>query len=410
MSNTNKDLDIDLGSDPEGDFDPFALDDDLEDDTPPEPPAEKPKAEKPAQKQVAASSANPIEAAVNAAETKEAEKSQQSLMEKPPVFEYAGASEAIEDSSQTFDELRIEKAKDFPELQDGKRASWTVEYGKISKIVADPKGTSIAKMKSDIETSKEFLDSLKKAKDKNPVCKIKPKVTAQSKGTMSAYKGVFTNMDDAIVSGKVISFVPARDGKVYEIRNTDIGRFTTPAGKCDSLDDVKAGFLRTLPLIPAEMMFKIISFFRYFMSLGSEQEALVNIYWDKCNPGFFIDVPKQIVSKASVDSEISNDLSDDRFIHYMDIHSHNSMKASFSSIDDRDERATRLYTVIGNLDKYLPDIKTRFSNGGTFHEIEPSEVFEHIETSFPIAWTENVSFRSLHGDDGSENLKAGATL
>ena len=132
--------------------------------------------------------------------------------------------------------------------------------------------------------------------------------------------------------------------------------------------------------------------------------------WDKINPGYFVDVPKQVVTKASVHSQISDDYTNDRYIHFMDIHSHNSMKAFFSSIDDRDERATRLYTVIGHLDKYLPDIKTRFSNGGTFHEIDPSEVFERVETSFPDTWTENVSFRPLHRDDKSENLKVRTAL
>jgi hypothetical protein len=30
----------------------------------------------------------------------------------------------------------------------------------------------------------------KRGADKNPACKVKPRVTAQSKGTPSAYKGV----------------------------------------------------------------------------------------------------------------------------------------------------------------------------------------------------------------------------
>lgn len=36
--------------------------------------------------------------------------------EKPPVFAYAGATETIGDTSMTFDELRIEKAGDFRSL------------------------------------------------------------------------------------------------------------------------------------------------------------------------------------------------------------------------------------------------------------------------------------------------------
>ena len=158
--------------------------------------------------------------------------------------------------------------------------SWTVEYGKIVKAVADPKGTSIGKMKADIETSKEFLDSFKRARDKNPACKVKPRVTAQSKGTVSVYKGVFANMGDAVASGKVISIVPAKDGNVYEIRNTKMGQFITPVVGCELLSDVRAGFIPALPRIPSNLLVKIIAFFRYFMRHGANNEVLLNIYWD----------------------------------------------------------------------------------------------------------------------------------
>jgi len=398
------DEDLDLGSAPSGeDFDPFATDDDLGDEPAAEPlkapvsagnPTAKPEADS-----TEAASGNPLESAITTAENKEAEKSQQNLFEKLPVFEYAGAAENIEDASKTFEELRIEKAADFPELDDGKRVSWTVEYGKITKTVADPKAASIGKMKSDIETSKEFLDSLKKAKDKNPACKIKPRVTAQSKGTASAYKAVFTNMDDAKAAGKVISIVPARDGKVYEIRNTEMGKFITPVTGCELLSDVRAGFIPALPLIPADLMMRIISFFRYFMGNGNEHEVLVNIYWDKQNREFIVDAPEQTVTKVSVESNENLDFAHDRYIHYMDIHSHNSMKAFFSAIDDADEKATRLYTVIGNLHEYFPDVKTRISNGGKFLEIDPAEVFELAAKPFPSEWKNNVHFRAPHDND-----------
>ncbi|MDR0963393.1 MAG: hypothetical protein LBM60_02110 [Clostridium sp.] len=189
---------IDLGSDPMmDDFDPFASDDELEQDIPAEASKQKQAKKSPSP---TPAPANPMASAINAAETKEAEKAKQGLFEKPPVFEYAGATDEIEDTVKTFDELRIEKATDFPELEDGKRVSWTMEYGKIVKTVSDPKATSIGKMKAEIETSKAFLDSLKKAKDKNPACKVKPRVTAQSKGASSAYKGVFTSLEDAETS------------------------------------------------------------------------------------------------------------------------------------------------------------------------------------------------------------------
>jgi len=404
----NKDM-IDLGSVPIGDdFDPFAEEDAAESeatDTTEDTPEFETQAESTEETQAEdpAPELPKLEAPAKApATTAKDTNADDALSDKPPVFEYAGATENIDDTAKTFDELRIEKATDFPELDDGKKVSWTVEYGKITKTVADPKGMSIGKMKSDIEASKEFADALKKrGADKNPACKIKPRVTAQSKGqavVASSYRGVFTNMDDAEAAGKVISIIPAKDGKVYEIRRAEMGKFITPVVGCDLLSDVRAGFNPALPRVPMELIFKVISFFRYYMNLGAEKEALVNIYWDKVNPGYFVDVPKQVVTKASVESQINDDYTDDRYIHFMDIHSHNSMKAFFSPTDNADEKATRLYTVIGNLHEYFPDIKTRISNGGKFLDIDPLEVFEFEDCSFPVKWTENVQFRKQHND------------
>lgn len=403
--NNNKNDLFDLGSDPvEVDFDPFAEDDMADDENhaeasnqqeaKPEEPAEAP-AQTPAPADTPTdSSAKTVE---SKAEPKEADKPQQDNTEKPPVFEYAGAMEVIDDTSKTFDELRIEKSSDFPELEDGKRVSWTVEYGKITKTVTDPKGTSIGKMKSDIETSKEFADSLKKrGADKNPTCKVKPRVTAQSKGVASTYKGVFCNLEAAEAAGKVISIVPSRDGNVYEIRNTEMGRFITPVtagspgGSCELLSDVRAGFIPALPHIPMELVMEIVSFFRHYMSDGMEREVLVNVYWDTEEKRFLIDAPEQTVTKASVNSKTNDMYAGNRYIHYMDIHSHNSMKAFFSGIDDKDERATRLYSVIGNLHEYFPDIKTRISNGGKFMEINPEDVFELVTRPFPDDWKGKV--------------------
>jgi len=365
--NDNNNYNIDLGSDTE-EFDPFASEDELDDgadDTTVDTPAPQPIVQKQA-KTVAITnnnsndSDNSVANATDNAETKYTEKAKISLYEKPPIFDYAGATENIEDSSLTFDELRIAKATDFPELEDGKRVSWTVEYGKITKTVTDAKGTSIAKMKSDIETSKAFTDALKKSKDKNPVCKVKPRVTAQSKGVVLAsdYKGVFRNMSEVEEAGKVISYLPARDGKVYETRKTLFGRFTTPVVGCELLSDVKAGFIpaEDIPRIPMDLTMKIISFFRHYSRFGNGNEALVNIYWDSHNEEFIVDTPTQIVSKTSVYSKENLDYTDDRFIHFMDIHSHNSMQAFFSHVDDEDEKATRLYTVIGRLDSYFPEL------------------------------------------------------
>ena len=142
---------------------------------------------------VEAPAENPIAAAF---EQKTAENTKKGLLEKPPVFYHKGVKEEIDDPSMTFEELRIRKSDDFTDLEEGKRVSWSVEYCGIRKEVKDPKGTTIISMKEMIERSREFLDALKKTKDKAPCCYVKPKVEMKTKGN-AAYKGKFGTLEEA---------------------------------------------------------------------------------------------------------------------------------------------------------------------------------------------------------------------
>ena len=412
----NDDEILDIGSVDEDDFDPFGDDDfELESQQHEEKKAEEKKAaekkaadKKPPQKKDSGkeSPSNPLEAEISAAEEKDAETARDGLFSKPPVFAYAGVTEDIEDTSITFDELRIEKSEDFPELDDGKRVSWTVQYGKIMKSVPSPRKKTIAELKSEIETSKEFLDSLKKAKDKTPACKLVPKVTAQSKGRMASYKGVFSSFDEAEQYGKAISLFPSGDGKVYEMRKTEMGRFITPVSETNDIRKVRAGFTPALPLIPAEILFEILQFFKYMAHKGS-YEALANIYWDKQEQSFVVDIPKQKVSRVSVSSRLSGAFDSDRFLHYMDIHSHNNMNAFFSETDNRDEKAARVYAVVGKVTGFFPEIKVRIANSRSFVEIDPSVVFESVAAvqDFPEEWKKAVLLESDGADEKRAFLK-----
>ena len=87
---------------------------------------------------------DPLTAAVAEQEAKAEQKTAKSLFEKAPVLAYGSAREDITDPGMTFEELRIAKSADFPELSEGKKVSWTVEYGKTVKAITDPKGTTIA--------------------------------------------------------------------------------------------------------------------------------------------------------------------------------------------------------------------------------------------------------------------------
>ena len=332
----------------------------------------------------------PLTAAMAEQEAKTGQKAAKSLFEKAPVFAYGSAKEEITDPSMTFEELRIAKADDFPELGEGKRVSWSVEYGKTTKNITDPKGTTIASVKAEIEQSKGFLDTLKKAKEKNPDCLVKPRVTAQSKG-IASYKGVFTSLEEAQESDKAICLFPGGDGKVYELRKTELGEFIAPKNNVTDFAVVRAGFTPALPLVPMELLAQIVSFFRCCMTGPEKFEALAHILWDKQEQEFVVRVPTQSVTRAHIDADLSGeDLSGERYLHYIDIHSHNTMEAKFSSIDDEDEQATRIYIVMGRLDMFFPDMTVRMSCGGTYLELDPGCVLESFGAVFPQEWRTKV--------------------
>lgn len=346
----------------------------------------------PAKAPAEAPAENPIAAAF---EQKTAENTKKGLLEKPPVFYHKGVKEEIDDPSMTFEELRIRKSDDFTDLEEGKRVSWSVEYCGIRKEVKDPRGTTIISMKEMIERSREFLDALKKTKDKDPCCYVKPKVEMKTKGN-AAYKGKFGTLEEARNSDKVICLIPSNDGRIYELRKMEQGEFIAPKKNVVDFSEVRAGFSPALPKIPAELMGQIIAFFRAFMTDHGENEAFAQIYWDKAEKRFFAYVPKQSVCKEEVEADLQDCLYDDeeRYLCYADIHSHNSMDAFFSGKDDQDERSTGLYLVLGKLDKFYPDVKARIFCGDSFVSIDPNIVMEGLEQPFPKEWLTQVSIRS----------------
>ena len=93
------------------------------------------------------------------------------------------------------------------------------------------------------------------------------------------------------------------------------------------------------------------------------------------------------------------DIDEEKFLLVMEVHSHNTMGAVFSRTDDKDEIATRLYTVIGRLDKVFPDMTTRISVGGKHLVIDPAIVFDSIGGEFPEKWKEAVEIRKYQKEE-----------
>lgn len=103
-------------------------------------------------------------------------------------------------------------------------------------------------------------------------------------------------------------------------------------------------FSKTLPKIPFAVFEEIKRFFKEVYKLY-KSEVYCSIVWDKeCND-YFIHVPKQVVSGAQVNYE--NELQNPNYVEVAQYHSHSDFAAFFSSGDNKDEVAGKLFGVIG---------------------------------------------------------------
>ena len=321
------------------------------------------------------------------------------LANAAPVFEYGSIREDITDPAMTFEQLRVKMSADCPELEARSHVSWTVGYAGITERVSSA-DASIFETKAKIEKGRKFKDALKKLKekDRDPVCTVKPTVTAQKKGVLRfpGYKGLFCSTEQAEQSDKAIAYIPAQDGRVYEMRRNGIGTFIAPSQHIAELEGVRSGFHMSLPRLPAALLAQIIAFFRRVcVDYGRDVEALVNVLWDRQGRQYVLHVPPQRIDKASVETDLSQQPDPERYLHVMDVHSHNTMAARFSRTDDADEQATRLYMVIGRLDRYYPDIRCRFACGGRHVEVPAEQVCERTDVPFAPEWLKAVQETGL---------------
>lgn len=153
---------------------------------------------------------DPFAAALKKAQSQSEERLSESFAEKEAIFTYGKAKDPISEHDCTFEELRQKYETDFPELSETKKVSWTINYGKVTKSIVNPGSDKVYDIKTEIEKSKSFLDSIKKAKtdaEKHPECLVKPRVTAQSKGEalrLPSYKEICFSNEEAQTSAKPI--------------------------------------------------------------------------------------------------------------------------------------------------------------------------------------------------------------
>lgn len=339
----------------------------------------------------ASTSIDPFVALQKQQEQRELEQLLEPLRKKNPVFKYGDKDDELTDPDETFLLLKQRMEGEFSEFQEG-AVAWKVEYGKETKTVS--KNTDkIHEVKKQIEESKAFQERLRKAKtdaERSPVCYVKPIVTGKKKGELQLpnFKAHCETQEDALLCPKPIVILPSKDGRFYRLEKNPIGTFIAPAQTLPEFQAVDTAFQLSMKKIPLELLFQCIAFFRsIWMKQGTE--ALAMIRYNKVTGEYRIDVPEQNASLEGVEAVDGTYELDEDSIHVMDIHSHHTMDALFSTTDNRDERKTGLYAVVGRFDDPVPDITLRASCGGYFFPVELSAVFA-TESSHPATWMDKV--------------------
>lgn len=136
-----------------------------------------------------------------------------------------------------------------------------------------------------------------------------------------------------------------------------------------------------------------MSSFRFLEGNKLPMEAAAVIYRSLADGRYCTYIPRQTVSTAGVDFTLS-DMDREKFLPFLEIHSHNTMGAFFSETDDKDEKATGIYVVVGRLDRLFPEIKARISVGGKFVDIAPEEIFAMPVLDCPEGWDSAVDGRN----------------
>lgn len=149
--------------------------------------------------------------------------------------------------------------------------------------------------------------------------------------------------------------------------------------------------------VPYEYFEQIVHFFKEVMRLKkADYEAHAWILWSK-DKGYYISVPKQTVSKASVMFSYDEDALPADSIVVVDIHSHNTMGAFYSGTDNNNDKNGIYYSgVVGKLDTANPQVVFRFNMHETKVECRVADIFEipKKEISIPQEWMDQVEVKA----------------
>jgi hypothetical protein len=172
----------------------------------------------------------------------------------------------------------------------------------------------------------------------------------------------------AVADGVTLpAFVVARDG-VYLRKQTLLGESQTKVERVAHLPVEDEYLDYALPKVPADLMGRVVGFFRAVYRLH-RTEALVLLLWE--DAAFSVQVPAQRVSGSSVKFTRTEDELPPGSRLGGPIHSHGAFGAFASAIDEADEAVLDgLHVVVGDLDLRRPSYSAAIAIDG--HRFEAS--------------------------------------
>jgi len=138
----------------------------------------------------------------------------------------------------------------------------------------------------------------------------------------------------------------------------------------------KVIFQRKLPLVGKKVLDEVLDYFRSI----PDKEAVVRIIYNKDRNKYFVRKSRGDRHKCHIayffdDKGIT---ANSNLVCAMEVHSHNTMPAFFSSIDDADEVYPGVFGVMGDIDSTRPSVLFRAGLDGVFSNVKIHELF-HME-------------------------------
>lgn len=219
---------------------------------------------------------------------------------------------------------------------------------------------------------------------------------------------VFLSVEEYMNSSNSQDILLDKEGTVWKKQKTFFGEGLLPVQDvsegCANIATTPAFVSKINKKIPYIFLQQIVRFFVDVSNKKYQSEAMIQIFYHIENEEYVLYCPEQSISKTRVSYQQNSDFTSSKdYIYVMDIHSHNTMSAFFSGTDDANEQETRLYGVVGRVDKETPDILLRSSMEGNFTLLPLSTAFELPEgyqlenlpfpdVSYPKEWMEAIDF------------------